>query len=569
MKQMLCFSFFMLCFLGVSWGQFDYDVSTPYQVVDGEKFYLGEDGKMLAIKRHGKEIYMQSFDARKPSLIKTQKYSETELPKGFVIEKFHKFGNQYYLYFSVWDKENEKEQLFCREIDFDKGAFMGESKLLVKVDGKITGTPLVRFFNRYSVSRGTFMPSFAIDISGGKKFGFSFSQDSSKLIIQYRKKPVEKNDKLSFDIIGMHVYSHGMVQDAGKDITMPYTEKKMNNLDYTVDAEGTPYMLTKVYNDNATSEKVKNPDGKGKVANYKIELFKINLETGNIRITPIETGDKFLTKILLYENSKNEMVSVGYYNSLGPTSTNFFNQDEPPTDGVCVFKLNKDGGVYGELYHEIPVEVINQYERQVTQNKNERKDAKGKAQFDFLALKECLVQKDGSIILVGEQYHVKEPPVQVNIPGMSTSQQRPEYYYEDVLITKINPDGSLGWMQKLPKRQMSNQPQKGGMSFQYIHDESNKNHYVMYLDNVKNIDLDMDKVPAKHVDGAGGFLTAYKVNDATGKVSKENLFDMRDVKGINVYQFNTDRIIHTGDNYFVVEVYKKGKEDVLIRINVK
>lgn len=578
------FFILILFFPFVLSAQFDYKVSSPYKVVDGEKFYIGEEGKMLAVKRHRKEIHIQLFDSEKPALSNTKVYSETELPRGFVLEKLLEFGGKHYLFFNVWDKPNATEQLFCREINIEKGEFIGKNQLLFKVNGKITGTPLVRFNQRYSnLAQATTM-MITINIGGSKKFGFALSQKKEKLIIQYRKEPLEKRDNKNHDIIGMFVYDYGMEKDAGSEVKMPYTEKRMDNIDYTVDHEGTPYILTKVFPNKTTKEKTKNPNGKGKITNYQIELLKVNLKTEEISSTPINTVDKFITKIALYENANNDLVCTGFYNTYGPTKSidNFFYSENitPHTDGIFVFKVAKGGDLSDIKYYEIPIEVMNQYERKNTQKRNERKEAKGKAQFEYLTMRESLVQEDGSIIIIGEQYYMKQGNVTTTIAttpyqkamsssGVTKNQSPPQYLYEDILITKINSDGTLAWMKKLPKRQVTARPFKGGLSIQYIQDRKNGKHYIMYLDNVKNKDLAINKTPKQHVDRLGGFLTSYKIDDKTGEVSKENLFDLRDVKGMNVNQFNTDRIVHTSDNEFLIEVYKKAKEDIIIKINVK
>ena len=52
----------------------------------------------------------------------------------------------------------------------------------------------------------------------------------------------------------MYVFEKNMAQVWNKEVKMPYTEKKMNNLDYSVDSEGNGYMLTTVYDDNSTSD---------------------------------------------------------------------------------------------------------------------------------------------------------------------------------------------------------------------------------------------------------------------------------------------------------------------------
>ena len=43
---------------------------------------------------------------------------------------------------------------------------------------------------------------------------------------------------------------------------------------------------------------------------------------------------------------------------------------------------------------------------------------------------------------------------------------------------------------------------------------------------------------------------------------------MRDVKGTAVYQFNTDRIVLTKEDVMLLELYKKQKEDLLLRIEI-
>ena len=51
-------------------------------------------------------------------------------------------------------------------------------------------------------------------------------------------------------------------------------------------------------------------------------------------------------------------------------------------------------------------------------------------------------------------------------------------------------------------------------------------------------------------------------------LKKVTLLDTRDVNGMEVFQFNPDRILGTAPNTFVCEVYKKKKEDVLIKVEL-
>lgn len=110
---------------------------------------------------------------------------------------------------------------------------------------------------------------------------------------------------------------------------------------------------------------------------------------------------------------------------------------------------------------------------------------------------------------------------------------------------------------------------RNGPDLSYKYMSTGKDHYLLYLDNIKNLDLPLNKYPATHASGKGGFLTAYKINDASGDVSKLSLFDLKDVKGIPVYQFTTSRIVQPNDKEIIVELYKKQKQDILLRINLR
>lgn len=538
----LCLLFLLLIpFLGTAQSKFDYTVSKPYRVIDARyKTYASKLGKTLSIKKDGKDLYMQSFDAVKMKELKREKI--TDLPKGAVIEGISWFQEKLVLYYSLWDKPNTTEQLFAREIDFNNCQFKDEGKRIVAVVGKLTGAPMV--------SMG-FGFSFSFRTESTPKFDMLYSKDQSKLLIQCRRKPEKRRDAISHDIIGMYVFDNDFQQLSGNDIQMPYTEKQMDNLDYSVDSEGYAYMLARVRADG--SDKNTKKDKKNKKPNYHIELFRITPESKKIRITQIKLQEKFINNIWLFESDKKEMLCAGYYNKSWSDGA----------DGIFVFKLDKDGGINDKIFHEIPVEVLNQYKKVRDQKKTAKADKKGKAEFAELDMDKLIIQDDGSLIIMGEQYYV-------TVYYDSKGRARYVYHYNDMLVSKINPDGSLAWMRKLPKRQSGGRGQ-GTMS--YRHMTIGGDHYFVFLDNVKNLDLGLDERPARHADGLGGYLTAYKVVDGNGTVSKISIFDTKEVKGsdgdIKVSQFNVGRILDISEDEFIMEVYKKGKEDVMIKVKVK
>lgn len=515
-----------------------YEVSTssPYEVVDaGSKYYFSSGEEVFMVKIQSKAIIIQKYDVLGKKL-----KSKKELPpleKNQILESISEINNRYYLFYSYWDKPNETEQLFYKEINFKNNTF-GKPVNVVNVKGKITGS----WANLSSSAASMF--GFGWNFGVVDKFSFSESFDESKFVIQYRKKPEARNDKISYDEIGMLVFTPEMEKVWAGEFKMPYTEAQMNNIDYDVDSKGNAYILTEVYDSDVPKKYIKDEK------NYHLEILKIkNSEVQKIKI---EEEKYHISSIWMVEGADNNMYLTGYYNEEKGVYTN--------VDGVFLMKLGEDGAVKTSTHHKIPLEVINQYKSSRAQNKNAKKDEKGNLDFENLVFREILLQEDGSVVLIGEQYYVRTYTD-------SKGNTRYVYYYEDILVTKLDADGELVWMKKLAKRQKGGAG-RGQMGYEYIH--HNGGDYFFFVDNDKNIALGIDEVPATHMDGLGGILTAYRIDNENGDVTKSSVVDFKlaPVKGnkpMPIYQFTTNRIIETNLG-MIFEVYKKGKEDVMIHV---
>jgi hypothetical protein len=115
-------------------------------------------------------------------------------------------------------------------------------------------------------------------------------------------------------------------------------------------------------------------------------------------------------------------------------------------------------------------------------------------------------------------------------------------------------------MKKLPKRQIGAKG-RGDMGITYF--EASDSHYILYLDNIKS-----DEEPSRHQDGRGGYFMAYKIDDITGNYSKHPLYNSLKINDIETYQFKTSRIVEAEDNILLVEVYIKGKKDMMIKMEL-
>lgn len=522
---------------------YSYKASAPYRVFDaGSKYYFSKGNESLSIKFDGKEVLIQKFDSEKPAFLKEKLY-EKFFPKNYRVESVLEMGESIYVFYSSWNGGDDKEQLFAAEIGFGKCEFVGQPKLLVQIDGKVAGKQSFSFFGGglRDMIQGT-----------QDKFDFLQSHDKKKLLVQYRKKPEVKNDKKSYDVVGLITYDASLNQVSEREIKMPYTERRMNNLDYQLDNDGNLYLLTKVFHDDSNDDKKKKKD---EFANYHLELFFIKSESSELSISKFENKEKFITKLWLFDSPKNFTVCGGFFND--------GKGDLDDSDGILAFKIDKSGKIYDEVYHNIPVEILNQYESEKTKKKNEKKERKGEdAKFSDLELKNLIVNEDGSLVLIGEQDFVVSHTTSSMNGGVNTYYT---YHYNDILASKISADGKLDWMKKIPKSQFGSRGQ-GGMSYQYF--TANNHHYLIFLDNVKNIDLPIDKTPARHTDGKGGYLTAVKIADNDGSISKSSILNGRDIEDFQMHQFSVNRVFKTSEDTFMLEVYKKKKEDVMIKVKM-
>lgn len=522
---------------------YSYKVSEPYRVIDADsKWYFSQGNGIFTLKFDGKDTYIQTFDADKPEF-KTEKKYEKYFPKNYVLESIQEINNKFYIFFSSWDGDNDKEQLFSQEIDFTKGEFTGSPKLMFQVDGKVSGSYSGRVMDFNVIDKFQILPAF----------------DKKNFLVKYRRKPEVKNDKKSFDIIGLYAYDGNLNKLSNKEITMPYTERRMDNLDYQIDNNGNLYMLTKIYHDDSNDDKKKKKDEE---ANYHVELFTVKMGSDKMNITKIDNKDKFISGLWIFDSPTGGLIAGGYYNN--GKGKNFSKN----CDGIMTFKMKEDGTISDQFYYEIPLELINQYESEKTQKKNNKIEEKGEgAKITDLILKNLQVRNDGSILIIGEQdFFIVHTSTSMGMGGAMSTRTYYTYHYNDIIVTKINPDGKLAWMKKVPKQQQGTKG-KGGMSYKFFNNASDD--FLVFLDNVKNIDLPDNLQPALHSDGKGGYLTAVKINDKTGDYKKGSILNAREIEDFKLYQFSTDRIIKTSETTFALEAYKKKKEDVMIKITLK
>lgn len=522
---------------GLTTAGIDYSLSDSYKVIDGStKKYFSRNGEVVSVKVFGRSAFIQKFTGSK--LNETMR-NEFELPKGILIEEFHEMGDHIYMFYSIYDRKNISEQLFVREVDFENATFKDEGKLLLKTDGKVSGDLKAMF------------SIFAMKVEN--KFDIFKSIDESRLVVQYRMIPKVKNDKKSFDKIGIHVYDANLTNEWGGVYDMPYTERQMDNYSYTVDQSGNAHILAGVRNDaNARRNTLAD----------RLEIITID-KNGDLENKPIElNGGKVISQIDFFDGGNDRLLISGFYSG----------NMRKGVEGIYTAFVTTDGQVESSNYHDIPVELVAKYLKAKKQKKMEKKDDKKEYKLDNLYIRDVEFDEDGDVLITAEEYYMIETSTST---GVGPTIKMKNYYFQDILITKISKDGELMWMDKLGKNQLrkvnANFPIahniRGGLGFfqKTIGDYT----YLLFMDNIKNLDLSSTEAPKRHIDGAGGYLTGYKINTKTGDSEKVSIFNSIDVEGKELKQFQTKRIIELDDHTFAVEMYGRKKQDYMVKVSIQ
>ncbi len=512
------------------------NVGAPYKVVDAKlKGYFFLNNNMLSLKFQKKGIMVQLFD---PISLKQKKFGTLKLPEHASYETLKILNNKLYLFYSVYNKGAQSEQLFYRIVNDETGGWSGSAKRIITTKGKVRG----------SYARA----AFGFSVKKVDKFDFYTSANEEKFVVKYHLNPDKRKNSENYDKVGMFVFDKNMKEEWGEVLKMPYTEKKMDLMDFSVNSEGSIYVVARVYDDH-TTKVIKEKSGEKYTPNYHVELL---IKTPSDRVftkSTITLDNKFTNGVWLYESPNKSMVLAGFYNT----------KSRDDVDGIFYGQLSVNGKVDQINTFAIPDEILAQNEHKRVAKKQAKNNKKGKNNsFGRLKLRNIIFDDDGAVTIVGEQYYVTEHTTTTANGGTTTY----TYHYNDMLVTHINAEGEMEWMRKLAKTQAGSSP-KGTMSFKHHSDEDFV--YFFYLDHEDNKDLPDTEAPRGYKSGSAGHLVAYSIEKENGLVQKDYLLNMKDVKGIRLYQFTPTKILRISESEFVFEAYKKKKEDVLVKLTLE
>ena len=504
------------------------EVGKPYPVIDGAKRYFNAENAVICVKNEGRRWFVQKLSSQGLDQISMKQYDD--MPDGMAEEYVGYFGKRLMVFYSVWDKPNEREQLFYREIDTQAGAFLGKGERILAINGKVTGSLAASGFYRFHVT---------------DKFDFIFSADESKLVVQYVRKRDKKKDDTKVNELSVAVFNDDMTMEWTADIRLPYEDNKMSIRDYTIDANGDICIVANVYTGMAEKAKERKDE------DWQYEFLRCSGQGVNWDVTPLSIPDRTLMSLSIFEDETGALRAAGFYRK---------NKDQFGADGifVCAFSASDD---ISELeFHEIPTELINMYVAKREAKRNAKEEDEGEdLGFSFLELSRVLTDTDGSMLLIGEKRYTT---VECSTDSRGNTRCYTVWHADDMLVCSLDAKGALAWMKRIPKRHASRMPI--ATSYKYMY--GGGAHHFIRFDEGDNLDIKPDEIP-----GSRGktVIMSDRLDEVSGEVVRSAILDPEEVNGTKLYQLSLDRLVRVGNAEMLMEAYIKGKEDVLIRIAVK
>lgn len=443
------------------------------------------------------------------------------LPYSNAVFEYAKFlNNRFYIFYTALNKSNSTEQLFCQEISVDSGHPVDDEKLLISVPERLVPNP------RYvSPSAAASVP---VHNEQGK-FELVESQDEKLLMFKYQYKK-EKVDAGVFDRYGVVLFDNNLkLLWSKKEFTFPYLSKHLSYADFIVSNEGKGYLLAKRMKDEpvfGNGEK-SNPD------NFSVSIFIIS-EEEEIKEANFNLGDRLIKSVAFSDLTNGNIMCAGYY--YAPNKMKF-------TKGVFTTVFSEKNTFEKTNFYDFTQEFVEQYSgiSAAKEKSNNKKVESGDFGFEFLKMENVERTEDGGVLIVGglsipvavgsfERYRgtMTAGGSMWNPAGVVPSTGYAYYWSNDMLqqkssddmiLTKLDENGELMWMQKVPKRTFSG-------SKMLI---ANNNIYVLFLDEPVNLELKESDAP-KRLELTSGVLVAHRITMDSGE---RRVFLVSESKTIN------------------------------------
>ncbi len=344
----------------------------------------------------------------------------------------------------------------------------------------------------------------------GNLFQHSISPDESSLLYYSVDKERDEAGNLPTDSrFHLAVFDSQLKKQWEKDIKIALPPEQFSVQQVKVDNNGVVYIIGIEYQEKSDA-RISRRAG---TPSFTYRIYRYAANGNDVTEIPIELKDKFITDVQVDAAPNGDFIAAGFYSEKGTFSVKgaFY---------ICIDGKTRD--IKAQKYSEFESDFVTQYFTAKEKNKQKKKEAKGDEPelFDF-EMDELLIRADGGATLIAEQFRTYTVcTTTTNANGTTSTTCTTYYVYNDIMVLSFEPDGSLAWKCKIPKRQTTSQD--GGYYSSYAFAAVGDKLYFVYNDNPKNTYLKPGE-PIYFFSPRRDVAVILAEVDATGKVTRELL----------------------------------------------
>ncbi|MBL7791719.1 MAG: hypothetical protein JNK77_05335 [Saprospiraceae bacterium] len=392
----------------------------------------------------GGEVFFEYYDID-GKLKRTESYELKYSGKKLDYEDFILLNGQLYLLVSFNNQAKSKNYLFYQKINNR----LQSSGDLVKI-GEVDA------INRYREGA----------------FDVSISRDSSHMLV-YTQLPSKKDEPERFSL---QVFDNQFKELWNKSVALPYGDDNFAVEEYRIDDNGNVYLLGVIYQDRSRMRRQGKPT-------YQYTIIAYSQQGQDVQEVRVDLKDKFITDLTFRPQRDGNLVCAGFFSEKN-------NYSIKGTYYLRMNALTKE--VLQSTTKTFDLDFLTEY---MTQGASERaREAEERGDKDRAPelyrynLDELILRSDGGAVLVAEQYFVRERMYRY---WDGTIRYDYYYYYNDIIVVNVRPDGEIEWTTRIPKRQETMNDE--GMYSSYAMATVRDRFYFIYNDNMRNITSEGDR----------------------------------------------------------------------------
>ena len=463
--------------------------------MDSEGYYM--------VRAETKKFYLEKYDHK----LNQVKSEEIDLGKGGdrkYLEFAEQLDGEIYLFTTQYDNTARERTLMAEKVN----------RKTLKSDGDPIEMVTYNYRNR----------------SNEGFFDYHVSRDSSKLLVYYDT-PRQGNTGEKF---GLSVYDSDLTSLWSRELELPFKDRLYTVERYKVDNEGNAYLLGLVYKGQVRAKRQGRP-------NYEYHLLAYNQDNEYVEYL-LNLQDKFITDMQFEISRNGDIICAGFYSDFSTTSVK----------GTFYLLIDIDTReIKKEYYEEFDPSFLADF-------MSDKRADKGR-ELTRYNLNQLEIRRDGGVVLVAEQFFVKELqpyndyryrnpygspyfyypswyyyslwryPYRYGNPFMDDDREV-QYNYNDIIVVNIDPNGSIQWAKRIPKRQRSKND--GGRHSSYAMSIAKGKMFFVFNDNPKNLNKTSDDQRIHNFTKGKESVVVLVSVDGRGEVEKEPLFQVKDTKTI-------------------------------------